>query len=425
MADNAVGADETRVIETNSQSEKTIASLDQTCTLLDAAPSQDSVTPSVEAVAPLTEESIEERVPLEESYNTVNEFETACNITCSIVKDLLPTSDVDNNQLNVTATISPDNSISNIAVALSEERAAEDSCSVDATPPVENSELCPIEVSIPSAFSPVQCTDASLPTISSIEDSKAKESSSVHDLSEPAREDDASSIALSSSNDNDRQSSVLSQTIVNSSVVQAETKEAFEEDSPQPYDCVGSDNKEDNTRPLNKTSIVPEPKVLEVRENVQTNVDSKDSEIRNNILNETRNIVHDSLFGKENPICNETRIIERDPPESVNEKESLAKGAIPLNAFTEEELDRTLTLQEYDLNFAADEEGQYEEFKPQRQSTTLIKREADLEELKSTAQQLTNELLNSKLELADETEKTEQFVSATDESKYASSIGRS
>jgi hypothetical protein len=202
-----------------------------------------------------------------------------------------------------------------------------------------------------------------------------------------------------------------------------ETKEIIKKYSAQPYDCIDSNSKEDNTRPLNKTSIV-ESKVLEIRENVQTSVDKKDSEIKNNVLNETWNIVHGSPPEKENVICNETRVIEHNLPESVKEEENLAGGATSLNTikedkFTEEELDRTLTLQELDINFAPDEE-EYEGFKPQRQSTTLslIKKEVDFEELKSTAQQLTNELLNPKLELADETEKTEQFVNATDESEY-------
>ncbi|XP_012220320.1 transforming acidic coiled-coil-containing protein 3 isoform X2 [Linepithema humile] len=416
---------ETRVIE-NSQLKEACVSLDQTHTFesfIDATLVQDSesVTPPAKAGAPQIEESIKKHIPPEESDNTVNEFETACNITCSIAEDSLPASDADNNQLNVTATISPDSLISNVVTrVLNEERAVEDSCSAE-TPPVENSELCPIEVSVPSAFSPVQHTDLPSPTVSSIllEDSKAKESSE-HNLSEPAQED-ASSTALSSSNDIDQQSSVLSQATVNSSVVEAESKEIIiRKDSPQPYDCIGSDSKEDNTQLLNTTSIV-EPKVLEVRENVQTSVDRKDSEIRYNVLNETQNIVHGSLSEKENAICNETRVVERNLPESV--KENLVESATPLNAIKEnalieEELDRTLTLQELDINFALDEE-QYEDFKPQRQSTTLslINKEADFEELKSTAQQLTNELLNPKLELADETEteKTEEFVSATAE----------
>lgn len=412
VADNA--GDETRVIETNPQLEETYVSPDQTRTLepfVNAAPIRDlqSATPLAEAVAPQieesigkhlpaekSEESIEKRISLEESDNTVIEFETACNTTC-IVQDSLPTSDADNNQLNVTATRSPNSSISNV---LSEER-VEDSCSV------ENSELCPIEVSIPSAFSPVQHTDASSFTISSVEESKAKESG-VNDLSE---QDNVISTALSSS---DQQSFVLSQPIVNNSVVQAETREITGEDPSQPYDCI-LDNTEDNTRFLNATAIV-EPKVQEeVEENVQTSVDKKDSELKSNVLNETRNIVHDSLPEEENVICNETRVVERDPPESIKEEEDSA----PLNeskkdTCTEEELDHTLTLQELDINSGEEE---YEEFKPQRQSTTLslIKKKEDLEELKFTAQQLTNELLNPKLELADETEKTEQFVSATDE----------
>lgn len=410
---------ETRVIERNSELEEACVSLDQTHTFesfVDATLIQDSqsVIPPAEASTPPIEESVVKHIPLEESDNTVNEFHTACNITCSVAKDSLPTSDDDNNQLNVTTTVLPDCLISDVvAQVLSEKRTVKNSC-ISETPLVENSELCPVEISVPSAFSPVQYTDSSLPTVSSIllEDSKAKESS-VHNLSEPAQEE-TSSTTLSSSNDIDQQS-VLSQAVVSSSIVQAETKEIIRKTN----DCIGSDSKEDNTQLLDKTIIV-ESEVLEVRENVQTNVDKKDSEIKNDVLNETQNIVHDSLSEKGNAICNETRIIEHNLPES--KKEDLVESATPSikeDAFTEEELNRTLTLQELDINFAPDEE-QYEDFKPQRQSTTLslIKKETDFEELKSTAQQLTNELLNPKLELADETKETEQFVSATAESKY-------
>jgi len=143
-------------------------------------------------------------------------------------------------------------------------------------------------------------------------------------------------------------------------------------------------------------------------------------EVKNSIvLNEIQKLSEE----EEIAICNETRVIEKQCSSLetvIIEKERyIVESAAATTAVKKEtsieDFDRTLTLQEVDINFSPDEE-QYEQFKPQRQSTTLslINGQSYFEELKSTVEKVTNELLDPSLELAEE---TDQFVSATPESK--------
>ena len=82
--------------------------------------------------------------------------------------------------------------------------------------------------------------------------------------------------------------------------------------------------------------------------------------------------------------------------------------------FSEEKLDRTLTLQDISFNAeAVPDLEQYTEFKPQRQSTsldTLCIEQPNFEDLKSAAEQVANDIFKSSLEFSNE---TDHFVSAT------------
>lgn len=426
LLDNA--DNETQVIETSSQlHETTFKSLNQTHILgpsnntLSVQDSQFVISyPPAEEHVLQIEESIDKHVPLQENDNIVSELET-CSFASNIVKESLPTSNVNDNQLNITTTVSSGNTAFNV-IALSGEQAVENNCSTE-TLSLEDSQLCPTEISVPS-ISLAQYADLSLPSVSPpLEDTNSKTKETSVQASSESKQD--TSIVLSPSDNLDLEKLCkLSQVnnFVNNSVVQAEKNEITEEQElPQLDNRIVSD-KEDNIQDniLNKTSII-EPKTSEVTENLQTNVDKNDLEIKNSIvLNETQKLSEEEIA-----ICNETHVIEKQcnlAETATVEKEkyivesAAATSAIKKKTSIEEDFDRTLTLQEIDINFASDEE-QYEEFKPQRQSTTLslISGQSYFEELKSTVEKVTNELLNPSLEL---TEDTDQFVSATPESKY-------
>lgn len=414
---------ETQVIETSPQlHEITYKSLNQTHILgpsNNTLPVQDSQFvisyPAEEHILQI-EESIDKHVPLQENDNIVSELET-CSIASNIVKDSLPTSNVNDNQLNITTTVSSNNTTFNV-IALNEEQAVENNCSTE-TLSLEDPQLYPTEISVPS-ISLAQYADLSLPSISSpLEntDSKTKETS-IQALLESKQD---TSTVLSPSDNLNQELCILSRVnnFVNNSVVQAEKNEIIEEQELPQLDnrIVSEDCKEDNIHLLNKTSII-EPKTSEVTENLQTSFDKKDLEIKNSVvLNETQKLSEEEIA-----ICNETHVIEKQcnlletaivDKEKYIVESAAATSAVKKETFIEEDLDRTLTLQEIDINFEPDEE-QYEEFKPQRQSTTLslINGQSYFEELKSTVEKVTNELLNPSL-----TEETEQFVSATPESK--------
>ncbi|KYQ51777.1 Transforming acidic coiled-coil-containing protein 1 [Trachymyrmex zeteki] len=345
---------------------------------------------------------------------TISELET-CNIVSNRIKDSLPTSNVNDNQLNITTTISSSNTTFD-AIALNEEQTIKNDCDAK-TLPLEDPQSCPTEISVPSISPLAQYADLSLPSLSSIsspledtDSSKTKETN-IQTLSEPKQD---TLTVLSPSDNLDQKLCVLSQVIVNNSVTQAETNEIIKEQKlPELDDSIVPD-KEDNILLSNKTSII-EPKTSEVDENLQTSVDKKDLEVENSVvLNEIQKLSEEEIA-----ICNETHVVEKQNNSSetvvIEKEECIVESAAATSASKKdtsiETLDRTLTLQEIDINFAPDEE-QYEEFKPQRQSTTLSLINGHIEELKSTVEKVTNELLNPSLEF---TEETDQFVSATPE----------
>lgn len=417
---------ETQVIETSPQLHES-TSLNQTHNLRSSnntLPVQDSQFvisyPPAEEYVLQVEKPIDKHIPLQESDNIVSELET-CDRASNIVKDSLPTSTVNDNQLNVTTSISSGNTNFNV-IAFGEEQAVKNDCTSE-TLPQKDPQLCPTEISVPSISSLAQYADLSLPSISSISspledtDSETKETN-ILALPEPKQN---TSTVLSPSDNLDQKLCVVSQVILNNSVVQIEKNEIIkEQELPQLDNHIESDKK-DNIQLLNKTSII-EPETLEVKQDLQTSIDKKDLETENNVvLNEIQTLSEEQVA-----ICNETRVIkeERNSPETViteKEEKSIVESAVATSTVkkdtsVEEDLDRTLTLQEIDINFEPDEES-YEEFKPQRQSTTLslINEQTNFEELKSTVEKVTNELLNPSLEL---TEETDQFVGATPESKY-------
>ncbi|XP_011159814.1 kinesin-like protein KIF15 isoform X3 [Solenopsis invicta] len=402
---------ETQVTETNLQSHET-TSLNQTQILEpfdNTLPAEDSqfvtLHPPAKECESQVEDSSNKHIPLQKSDGTVSELET-CNIASGTVKNTLPISNANDNQLDITTTVSSGNTSFNV-IALSEEQTVEDNCSTE-TFPLEDPQLYPIEISVPSISSLAQYADLSLPNVSSsLEniDSKTKDTS-VQALSEPERN---TSTALSSD--------YLDQVIVENSIVQAEKNEIIKEQVFSQLHNHTISDKEDNIQLLNETSII-EPKISEVKENLQTNVDEKDLKVDNSVISNKLEKLSDEKIA----ICNETRIVEKPcNSETViieREKYDIVESADVTSAIkkeisVEEDLNCTLTLQETETNVTPDEE-RYEEFKPQRQSTTLsvINEQLYFEELKSTVEKVTDEQLDLSLDL---TEDTDQFVSATPE----------
>ncbi|XP_011864778.1 PREDICTED: myosin-4 isoform X2 [Vollenhovia emeryi] len=412
---------ETQVTETSLQLQETASSsrtltlepLNNTFPVQDSQfvnscpPAEEHAVDPATRISPQVEESTDKHVPLQESDNTVSELGT-CDVASSIAKDSLPTSNVNDNQLNIT-TVLPGDTTFNV-IALDEQQAVD--CTSE-TLPLQDPQLCPTQVSVPSISSSALHADLSLLNISSIssplEDTKTKEPSGA--LSEP--EQNAS--VLSPPDNADQELCVLSQTAVNNSFEAGKNEIVKEQESPRLDNLIASD-KEDDVRLINNTTII-EPKTSEVEdENLQANTDKKDLETEDNVVsNEIQKV-------SEAEICDETCVVENqcNSPETViveKEKDivesAAATCAVKRDTSGEEELDRTLTLQEADIHLEPDEE-QYEEFKPQRQSTTLslIKEQSYFDELKSTVEKVTNELLNPLLELTDD---TEQFVNATPE----------
>lgn len=415
LPDNA--DNQTQIIEASAElHETTYVSLNQTDTFgpsKSTLPIQDSqfVTPYPEHASQI-EESIDKCILSQENDNIANKSGT-CDITSNIVKDSLPTNNADDYQSNATIAISSNDLIPNVVGFDSKEQRVENTRSVET---LENPKLCPVQVSVPSISSLTQYAEG--PSLSSIslllEDTNSKsEKNNVQDSSQSVQE--ISLTALSPSDDTHQRSCVLSQISINSSVVQPEENKVTKEQDLQQLDnCIVSNNQENTTQLLNKTSII-EPKILQVKE---TNVDKDNLEITNVILSGTQS------FSPEKEIYNETRVIKQcNPSETIiiEKEENIVNSAVSTDSVKEketieEDLDRTLTLQEVDINFALDEE-QYQEFQPQRQSTTLLlsNKQSDYEEFRSTVEKVTNELLNPSQEIVEE---TDQFISATDESEY-------
>ncbi|XP_018051009.1 PREDICTED: transforming acidic coiled-coil-containing protein 3 isoform X1 [Atta colombica] len=416
LLDNADNG--TQVIEISPQLCKTTP-LNQTHILgssNNTLPVQDSqfVTsyPPAEEYVLQVEESIDKHIPLQESA-TVTEIETF-NIVSNLIKDSLPTSNVNDNQLNITTTVSSNN-ITFDVITLNEEQTVKNDCNAEIS--LEDPQSCPTEISVPSTSPLTQYADLSLPSISNISsplehtDSSTTKETSIQTLSEFKQD---TLTVLSPSDNLDQKLCVSSQVIVNNSITQTETNEIIKEQELSELDNDIEADKEENILLPNNTSII-EPKTLEVEENLQTSIDKKDLEVENSVvLNEVQKLSEEGIA-----ICNETHVIEKQNNSSetvIIEKEKCIVENAPTTSdikkdISSEILDRTLTLQEIDINFASDEE-QYEKFKPQRQSTTLSLINGHFEELKSTVEKVTNELLNPSLEF---TEETDQFVSATPE----------
>lgn len=434
LSDNI--GDETRVIvNSNSQLQETTvcALLNETCVLEspDNALSVEhtrSVSPiSAERLhAPRVEESFEKPVPLQEDDSVASEPET-CAVQSNVVEDSPPGDKVVNNdQLNVTINVSLHNSTSDVdTVVLGEEQTIESYRSTETSSP-EKFVGPRAEISVPSASPLVQyAKDPCSPGISNVssplEDTNSESPENiVHDV--PESEIRSTSPTLLSTFDNtDKESGfALPRIQANSPVIEAEKNEIVKQsDLPRLDDYAVADNEAgDNAQLLNRTDIV-EPKASEV--SLGTSFEKRDTEIKNIAAP----IATTSLFKDVAVRDDETRVLEerRNSSETkIVESAAAASGAAKKKETSFEEFDRTLTLQEIEnINLTPDDE-QYDEFKPPRQSTTLsclIKEQPDFEDLISTAEQVTNELLDPSTEF---TEETEQFVSATSESKYESRV---
>jgi len=416
--------DETRVIVTNPQLHETIActSLNETRIFEspDNAPTIEDtrlVSPSAEELhTPRVEELLEEPVQSREDDCVASEPETCKS---NIVEDPLPTSDqLNNNQLNVTINdVSPDNF--DVSEVLSEEQTVENYRGTETLSP--KNPLCSTEISVPST-SPLVQEDSSLPDISlALEDTDSKATETiVYDVSESARGASPTLLLVS----DDKESLLLPQIHANSSVAAETEKELSaseiieKHDLPRLNNSAVTDNEADDTQLLKRSSII-EAETSEVEENLESTPSKQDTEIKNITIS----ISETTTFLSKEDIAtpDETRVLEEqcDLSKTVITEDpvpSPTTNIVKKKEISFEELNRTLTLQEIeDINLTPDEEH-YEEFKPQRQSTTLsslIKEQPDFEKFRFTAEQVTNELLNPSTDVTEE-----QFVSATSESKY-------
>lgn len=307
--------------------------------------------PLTEEHLPQAEEFTEESISTKRTDNIVNDT-VIFNGTNSVVENSLSPNNVNDNQIN------PRTVPSNNTITESGEEAVLKSYGTDIVP-LDNSKSYSIKHSISFVSSVAQKTENQLlssiskvPSLLENTDNKAKESN-VRDLSESATHQ-------SFLNDDKR---LLPVEIVKNSIVQSE-----------------------NSAVSNETEST---------------------------------LCNEDIIAA----CNKTQIIKgSNSPEIINiEEKQVIAGSVPLVSAIKEkhisnnDLERTLTLQEIDINLA---EEQYSEFKPQRQSTRLLltqEEELNSKDLKLTAQEVTNDLLNSSPDLVNE---TNQFVSATAESKY-------
>jgi len=435
LSDNV--GDETRVIVTNPpQLRETVitacTSLNETCIFEspadNALPAEDTrlVNPFAEELHTPRVEGLLEKpvVQLREGASVASEPGTCKS---NIVEDPLPTSDqVDNNnQLNITINVSPDNL--DVSEVLSEEQTVENYRNAETSSPKHP--FSPIEISFPS-ISPLaqHAQDSSLPSISipsPLEDTDSRTRENiVYDVSDSARGTSPTSLLVS----DDKESLVSSQIYTNSSVIEAEkelSKSEIIEKHHLPrldIDSTVTDNEANSTQLLKRSSII-EPKTSEVQENLKSTPSKQDIEINNTAVS-----IETPIFLPKEDIAirDETRILEEqcDLSKTVIIEDpvpSPTTNIVKKKEVSFEELNRTLTLQEIeDINLTPDEE-QYEEFKPQRQSTTLsslIKEQPDFEKFRFTAEQVTNELLNPSTDVTEE-----QFVSATSESKLRVAYG--
>lgn len=398
---DAAVTDEAQVIETQPHI-PTHALLNQTSESNSALPLGDKqpVRPT-EKHASQTKELPEKLDPPQESDDTTSETETH-SITSSTVKDSSVASNAGGvDQLDVTVTVSPDNSFASVAT-VNEEQTVESSHSAE-TLSLEDFESCATHISAPSTseFLSTQHTEGLYSSpLESI--NKETKNDSAHDLSDSVKGVSASPV-LSLAVDTDQK--LLTPIAVNSSNVQTENSEVVEElYSPRL-------NKQENSTKLLSETDTTEPGTLDIRRNPHTSLDTQDSAVRNSaVLNETQTFVPTENIA----VCNETLVVEQ---RKLSEVSAVAK-----EKSVDESLDRTLTLQQVDVDFAAAlSDDQYIDFKPQRQSTTLVlpKEEPNFEDLKSTAEKVSNELFNSSLEFPEETDK---FVSATSTSECTNHV---
>jgi len=349
--------------------------------------------------------------------------------TCDIAEEPLPTTSdqVNNNQLNVTVNVPSDNF--DVSEVLSEQQRIRVENYRSLETPSPKHPFSPIDISVPS-ISPLiaqHAEDSSLPSISipSLEESEDTDSKTTENIVY----DGVYALDFAGATSptlllvpNDKESLVESPQI-HSFVVEAEKELSKSEiiekhDLPRLGNSALTDNEANGTQLLERSSIIVEPKTSEVQENLESTSSKQDIEIKNITVSiETPNF----LPKEDIAIRNETRVLEEqcDLSKTVIEDPvpSPTTNIVKKKEVSFEELNRTLTLQEIeDINLTPDED-QYEEFKPQRQSTTLslslIKEQPDFEKFRFTAEQVTNELLNPSTDVTEE-----QFVSATSESKY-------
>ncbi|CAK9833833.1 Transforming acidic coiled-coil-containing protein 1 [Anthophora retusa] len=327
----------------------------------------------------------------------------------------------DESNLNPTVCLSPNTKVPD--VSKDEEHGVLENNKSEAQALSLSSVSCPIVNSIDNSVSvsTEYAEEPSLPSISTLSSSLIASDSSK--LSETDARDDRDNVksllARSSSpvNNSDAVVASLSPRIGSKSPVREAQNKSFslvETNSTSLTNDVTDCEQSCDIR-SNDTPIV-RPKTPEVSENLSTSTyndtpyltssqeingtTSKEEEIDNNKLDE-------SLSKRSDEDLEKVDVIK-----TFNEEENEGKEEQSFN----EKLDTTLTLQDVSLiSETVPDVGQYGDFKPKRQSTTLSTsntEQSSFDELKSAAEQVANDIFKSSLELSEE---TDHFISAASE----------
>lgn len=266
----------------------------------------------------------------------------------------------------------------------------------------------------------------SIPTLSSfaVTDSSGSSGNDSHEDKDNAKNLPAESsspvngsVAVSSSPQDALKGSPISE-------VQDKSSSLEEAISPSLYDAAnGGESCTDN---LKNDTPVERPKTPEVQQNSEQNVHGeaesnniavkvelsspREASLEANVSPSKKEEVEDNKLN-ESPDTETIQCSEKVDSINLSVEEKEKENE---EQFSEEKLDRTLTLE--DVSFTAEavpELEQYTEFKPQRQSTsldTLSIEQPNFEDLKSAAEQVANDIFKSSLEFSNE---TDHFVSAT------------
>ncbi|XP_029038797.1 transforming acidic coiled-coil-containing protein 3 [Osmia bicornis bicornis] len=385
------------------------------------------------------EESIDESIsPDRSNDDSSGSRETGGSPVNSVDEVSLPRPSPEDPNLNLTTCLSLSEEISDICKQ--DPRITLESTSVEVPLNVPN---CPLNSAPLESSSLTEHEEFSLPGISTLaEHVEGLSLPSIPTLSSFTVTDSSGSSGNDSHEDKDNAKNLLAKSsspVSGSVAVTASPQDALKESpirevqnksleeaiSPSPYDAAnGEESCADN---LNDTPV-SRPKTPEVQQNseetnVHSEVESTNIVVKKLELSTPQEAsLEVNVSPSEKEEVEDNKLNESPDTETIECSEKV--GSINLSVeekqkeneeeFSEEKLDRTLTLQDISFNAeAVPDLEQYTEFKPQRQSTsldTLCIEQPNFEDLKSAAEQVANDIFKSSLEFSNE---TDHFVSAT------------